>query len=348
MKPREIRMAVMSGQKKMNYSQSVRSIQKFYALRGFAKPFMVTCTHPTEMQFIANMMIKLHKEGDERFMNLYSQCESLSGSEHVDLLEQAAAALKRYVMEKLIEVKDKLINDDPSVDDLFLTHPAFYVAGNLMFDVVIEKYKDKELENQIFYGIAFEKVMVVCEYPDIVFNNAGRLHNVWGPAIIFKSEGLVEDIKIYAINGREMPSYLYEKPFTFEEFLKCQDEEIRAAMWEIVVGRNEVESFFPLEEVDRTTVKHEVAMYDGAGQFVGTKEQEEELVLYHTTHCIKGTVDPVSNRRDGKIAFIKFVCPSTGTQYLIYTSPSYTTAIEAAKAARPFDMGDEYKWNQRA
>jgi hypothetical protein len=80
-----------------------------------------------------------------------------------------------------------------------------------------------------------------------------------------------------------------------------------------------------------------------------TEVQKETITLYRTKQSFRGISDPLKpNSTKNKLAWIRFVCPSTGTNYMIYTSPSFKKAIDAAKHARAFQINTEYTWNYRS
>ena len=82
-------------------------------------------------------------------------------------------------------------------------------------------------------------------------------------------------------------------------------------------------------EVDRGSIVH------GDGSI-------EELVLYKTKKKFPETGDQ-------PFAWIRFICPSTGTNYLIDVEPKWNTALEAAVSTSPFELTpDDYKFDGRA
>jgi len=235
----------------------------------------------------------------------------------------------------------------------------------LALDVLSEYYNKQLSEFKIFkefhekarimYALTYKDVVIVCKYPKRVYlDGNGRFHNTKGAAIEmgYLHPSLKSDL--YYIHGRAVEEKLFKKEFTLNDFISCNDEEKRAAMFEIIAegSPDEIVNFFDLEEVDHQTITHNVKipMFNNLGEFVGYKEQQEQetLILYHSKEKYKGAQDPLKpNSDENKLAWIRFVCPSTGTNYMIYTSPSFTSVIDAAKFARPFDMG-EYQWTMRS
>ena len=100
-------------------------------------------------------------------------------------------------------------------------------------------------------------------------------------------------------------------------------------MYELI-GEQNMMTFLNTEIVDSQSIMH-------------NNGDIEELILIKT----KNTFPELENK---PLAWIKFKCPSTGSNYHIATNPDFTDVIEAAKFHRPFgDLSDvEYQWNFRS
>lgn len=207
----------------------------------------------------------------------------------------------------------------------------------------------------IFSIILYEDVAIISKYPKRVHIDFDTLslHSADGPAIEFAHSDPLFELKYYYVRNRQIrDSWIFEN-FTLERFINTSNEETRAAMYEILLrrGTDEMLNFLQAEEVDRARITHlvKIPMADVFGNFVGVKEetQEEEIILYRTKESIPMVVDPVTGRHTAKLAWIRFVCPSTGANFLISTMPSFNSALEAAKHSRPFNTQAEYVWTQR-
>ena len=78
------------------------------------------------------------------------------------------------------------------------------------------------------------------------------------------------------------------------------------------------------------------------GTFVHTCGDLEEVILYKTTERL-----PELNNQP--LAWVRFVCPSTGTNYLIDVEPRHTDARKAAVSTSPIiETVEDYSWDERA
>ncbi len=220
-----------------------------------------------------------------------------------------------------------------------------------------DEFKRHHEESRVMHALTFKEVVVVSKYPKRVHvDQNNRFHNTKGVAIEMGCSHPLLNLSLYFIHGRPVHrKELITEGFTLEDFIRCMDEEERAMMFEIVNERSPdaIIDFFQLVEIDRQTIEHDVKipMYNSLGEFVGFKEakEQETLILYHSRQEFEDVRDPmmVYSFRS-KLAWIRFVCPSTGTNYMIYTSPSFKSAIEAAKYSRPFSIDIPYQWTQRS
>lgn len=220
---------------------------------------------------------------------------------------------------------------------------------------VRKQYQEHQKKSGIFSIIPFENVAIISKYPKYVCIDFDtfRLHSVRGPAIEFGHSDPLFELKYYYVRGRQIRDTWIFENFTLEQFIYTPNEETRAAMYEILLrrGTDEMLSFLQAEEVDRVRIEHnvKVPVVDSDGHIVDFREevQEEEIVLYRTKQGIPTLVDPITRQHTAKLAWLSFRCPSTGANFLISTSPSFNSALEAAKHSRAFDMQTDYRWTQR-
>jgi hypothetical protein len=192
-------------------------------------------------------------------------------------------------------------------------------------------------ESGVYSAIFSEALCVVSKYPKKVHrNNALDLHNTAGPAVEWGAHSPQTNFDGHYINGRSVPKKLFEG-FSKEEFLSEQNEDTRAAMFELVEARGEgsMLTFLGAESFNKETVVH-------------ANGDLEELEIYQTKEKFKECRD-LSGKSNVPLAWLKLTCPSTGSTYLISTDPSFKTASEAAKFHRPDNIpfSLEYSWNSR-
>ena len=348
-------------------------VDMIYELEGFKRPVVVVCENPVEMQMIAKALEKVCKDDPEVEKKINSMADLAANSEDSETVELLGKEIHKIGMNRFLA--DVNAGKFPEYDRLIVNPDSDIFFSGLFSGVYREWFsylkeetgldmKDREKlfsvaqRGGVFAMLPYEGIAIISKFPVKIHRNpAGRLHNPLGSAIEFSEIHPLMNRKVYFINGRRISkTEIFEKEFTLDQFLREQDEEIRAAMFANIEakGNDHLINFLQLDEVDRITIKHEVEkpMFSSIdGSFVGTKneEEEEEIVLYRTKFDVPGTTDPRTGKTGGKLAFLKFVCPSTGTNYLIYTSPSFDKAIEAVKFSRPFrDLNLDYKWTQRS
>lgn len=133
-----------------------------------------------------------------------------------------------------------------------------------------------------------------------------------------------------------MPEWIFGE-VTKEQFINENDEDVKAGIYEVMESKGEgtMLSFLGAKEVDKQTVVH-------------GDSSIEELTLYKTTERFKEEED-LNGNSPCPLAWIKMICPSTSTTYLIPTDSSFNNAIDAAKFARPTIVPQEleYNWLQR-
>jgi hypothetical protein len=179
------------------------------------------------------------------------------------------------------------------------------------------------LKSKVYDFIAFPSVVFVSSCPFEVHQEPNnRLHNINGPAIRFK-----DGYDVYAIHGRILPSWIWETKDTItkEQFINEKNAEIRAAMYSIL-GEKKIMELLQAEEVDKKCIQHQ-------------NDEVEIIKLYKT----KEKFLEIDNQQ---LAWVKFTCPSTGTDYLIACESHHTDAKEAAVSLSIFDKS-EYSFNFR-
>ncbi|MFA5299812.1 MAG: DUF6745 domain-containing protein, partial [Lutibacter sp.] len=173
------------------------------------------------------------------------------------------------------------------------------------------------LQSGIYELITFKNIIFVCAMPIKVHQDSNmRLHNTAGASVIFK-----DGYKVYAIHGRILPSWIWEKQdeITKDKFLSEKNSEIRAGMYN-VLGEKKIMQLLGAKEVDKQLIQH--------------KNDDVEIVKLFKT---KETFSEIGGKQ---LAWVKMVCPSTGTEYLIACSPEHTNAKTAIASLSIFDSKD--------
>ena len=241
-----------------------------------------------------------------------------------------------YTIEKKIKKKLKetlgLGWSDRRLSTLYIYYP---VLANIEF---LEKANsnNNELITLIFnffkagidYVYFYRKKVIVSRPPEnIVKNSVGLRHNAFGYAIsYFDGSGL------YYINGRYIDAEIFEN-ISKENFLALENEDDKAAVITIIkerMGNEGLMDFLGAKLIDEKAIKH-------------SEDYTEVIRLYKTEE----KYDRLQNRfgeRNQTYCWSEFVCPSTGSTYLIDNSADFTDAIEAARFLRPTFVPQEIKY----
>jgi hypothetical protein len=161
---------------------------------------------------------------------------------------------------------------------------------------------------------------------DVSYDARQRLHHTGKAALLFR-DGYGQ----HFIHGRFVEPMLVRDiqsgSYTLEEWMEESDEEIRAAVYEIM-GQERFIVFIGATLEDETTITH-------------PNLETETLQLWATDSEIPELRNPLK--------WVAFLCPSTGTKYFIDCDPSYYKAIDAAKSLRPFTGNHlNYIWHARS
>ena len=211
---------------------------------------------------------------------------------------------------------------------------------NLTIQKDFDKFQSLQKQSGIYSAIFSELLCVISKYPKKIHRNSNNnLHNSNESAIEWGN--LTESTKwnCYYLNGRNMPSWIYEEEVTKDKFLKEENEDIKAGIITMVKenkGNDGLLEFLNAECMDEQTLVHE-------------NGRLEVIKLYKTKEKYSFLCDANENFNQ-PYAWTSFSCPSTGQQYLIDTSAHFTNALDSIKFHRPNGVPNEleYNWAQFA
>ena len=193
-----------------------------------------------------------------------------------------------------------------------------------MFDNFKYNQYKKLLKSGVFNAYEYENIVFAIQPPVYIERNTqGNLHSTTTAAVKFKDGN-----NYYFINGRSIPSWVIEEKdaITKEKFINETNSDIKGAIYE-VLGTEGMMKMLGAEVIDTKNIHH--------------ANGEEEIVELLKT---KDTFPELDNM---PLAWIKMICPSTGTTYLQGVEPKYTDAIEAIASLSPFTK-EEYSFNYRS
>jgi hypothetical protein len=190
-------------------------------------------------------------------------------------------------------------------------------------DNKFNQYK-KLIESNVFESYEYENYVFAIQPPTIIHRNAiGRLHHAKEYAYQFK-----DGTGAYFINGRHIPDAVFNRAETLtrDEFIKEENSDYKGAWYEIL-GQQRVMELLGAGKVDERTIVH-------------ANGDLETVSLWKTSETFEeiGGVP---------FAWVKMVCPSTGTQYLQGVEPHHTNAVEAIASLSRLTV-DEYSFNMRS
>lgn len=181
----------------------------------------------------------------------------------------------------------------------------------------------KLLRSGVYDFIAFPSIVFVSSCPFETHQDQNkRLHNTSGPAVRF-SDGY----DVYAIHGRILPNWIWTEKTTItkEKFLSAKNAEIRAGIY-AVLGEKRIMEVLGAKEIDKQVIQHK-------------NDEIEVIKLFKTIETF-----PECNNKP--LSWVKFICPSTGSDYLIACHPDHNNAFDAAVSLSIFDKS-EYSFNFR-
>lgn len=316
-------------------------------------------------QLIPKLKSELYVElGSKLDSELHSKLNSeLNFKLHSELCSQLHSKLFTQIDSKLASPVKDGINSNLNLKDITKHNPDYLFTTNVYSNVLLGWWKfikdefkinieigdkldlwnDLYLNSGVYSAIFSEMLCVVSKYPKKVFRNSQEeLHNIDGHSVEWGS--LIDFTKFdcFYLNGRKMPSWVFEKygdDEYFDLFLKEENEDIKAGVITLKKNREGDEGllkFLNAELVDEKTVTH----------FGG---YSEILKLYKTKKKYSFLQDRNGNFNQ-PYCWSEFTCPSTGSVYLNENSADFNCAIEAAKWIRPnwVPPNIPYKWNHSA
>lgn len=266
-----------------------QGVNWLYDKCGFPAPHIIEVDSPMAAQSAANIII----ENDFSFDEMQAEVDKRIDLEKKVPLQNFTpyGSLSDYGWTSFYEAMERIGIDLGPKRDEFHKFVEFLKAGHYDF-------------------AAFDKVVIVCKKPMFIKQVEGRNHATDGPAIAWK-----DGYKLYAINGRTMPAWIFEEEITKDRFINEKNAELRAGMY-AVLGQEGVMKLLGAKLVDTC------------------HDNGETLKLWKTEE----TFSEIGNAR---LTWVECICPSTHTHYLLGCDPSVTTA-KGAMAATWGMTEDEY------
>lgn len=323
-----------SGKEYENFDRgmSTRYVEKVYELAGRDKPIVIFADNPTEYKRKFRM---LHNPEIEAFVSSLYEKKNASTNEDDDFdIEFESLNEADYEIDNTIPIKSHY---------LFLCstyHRVYLMWYKFIQDEFNIDHSNKETLNWLYENAnnnisriyTTEHYVLVLRMPKFIRRNDVGFHSVDGYAIEWEGYGM------YYINGRKLPAEVFEgvinKTYTFDEFTKEENEDIKASVITLIeekFGADELMKFLNATIVDEQTIDH-------------TSGHSEVVKLWKTKEKYEFLSD-INGVPDQPYAWLELKCPTTGSIYLISTSPHFTDAIECCKFHRPQSIPMELKYD---
>jgi len=214
----------------------------------------------------------------------------------------------------------------PSVSDYgWVSFYDFFTQIGVLNHKDFNQFRDS-LASGIYDTIQLNGFCIVSDLPTKIIRKPGnRLHNPAAAAIEFR-----DGYKQYYINGRALPEWIWEKAavglITREMFLKEKNSDIKGGIY-AVMGQKRMMKLLGAKEIDTQKIVH-------------TNGDIETVTLLKTK-------DKFPEFDNQPMAWVKMICPSTGTVYLQGCEPHHTDAKAAIASLSPFGV-EEYSFDMRS
>jgi len=217
-----------------------------------------------------------------------------------------------------------------------------FIANELNIKAPIKKelemFSSAYEKSNIYSAIFTEAVCIVSKFPKAIHRNSNNdLHSTNESAVEWASFSDLTKWECFYVNGRLIDKQIFSKvvenKMTFEEFVKIQNEDEKGIIISMIKenkGNEGLLNFLQAVEVDSKTIRH-------------TKDYSETIKLFKTKQSYS-FLQNSKGELNQPYAWIHMVCPSTRTEYLIDTCPTFTDAIECAKWHRPKQVPKELKY----
>ena len=198
----------------------------------------------------------------------------------------------------------------------------FFEKTGILNHEPFRKYKDL-IKSGVLVTYMYENIVFAVQPPVYIERNAsGRLHSTDTAAVQFR-----DGSKYYFINGRSVPAWLIEGKGTItrQRFIEEKNAEIKGAIYESL-GQQGMMNLLGATVVDVKQIRH-------------ANGEDETVELLKT----RDTFPEIENH---PFAWVKVICPSTGTNYLLGVEAHHVDAKEALVSLSMFDKKD-YSFNYR-
>lgn len=313
-----------------NYDMTVGYIEKLYELVDRDKPIVIIAKDPSD--YTKKFRILQNDEVSDKIITLYKE-KNINPHKNIDINE-IESCLKDCDVDRSISPKSHFLFLCSTYHRVYLTWFKF-----IQDEFKIE-HKNKEILNWLYANANnnisrcyFTKAYVlVLRMPKYIKRNSIGFHNVDGYAVEWENYG------IHYINGRKISSEIFNavtnKTYTFDDFNTETNEDVKASIITLMsdkFGNQELCDFLDAEVVDEQKITH--------------LSGHSEIVKIWKTKKTYEFLSDLNGKPNQPYAWLELKCPSSGSIYMIPTSPHFKDAIEACKFHRPQQIPNELRYD---
>lgn len=322
-----------SGVEYENYDRGmlIGYIEKIYELVNRPKPIVIIADDP--LDYKKKFCLLQNEKVMEEVNSLYEKKNDENVDGDMDILFEDINS-SNYDVDYDIKIKSHY---------LFLCgtyHRVYLMWFKFIQDEFKIDHSNKETldwlyenaNNNISRIYATSMYVLVLRMPKYIRRNSVGFHNVDGYAIEWPNYGL------YYVNGRKISKEVYDavinKTYTLDDFINESNEDIKAAVISIIEEREGHEGlikFLNASIVDEQSINH-------------TSGHSEIVRLWKTKESYSFLSD-INGDSNVPYAWLELKCPTSGSIYLIATSPHFTDAVECCKFHRPESIPMELKYD---
>lgn len=310
-----------------------------YEKCGFKRPVVLVAENPYEAQIFFNY-IKLNQEIFAPILYLnYCIINDLEIPKEFNFSSQLSSQLSSQIS---VYNYDYLFTSNIWSNGLVAWYKFIKDEFNIdaEINIMLDSWSDLYQNSNVYSSIFSELVCVVSKYPKKIHRNINNdLHNTNGSSVEWNNSTDMTNFDCYYVNGRNINKELFKKvnskEFTFEDFKLLSNEDEKAAVLTIIKeneGNVGLMKFLNAICIDEKIIKHE----NGYSETIKLFQTKEKFDILQNS---KGEFNQ-------PYAWINMKCPSTGSEYLIDTCPTFTDVLKCAKWHRPKLVPDsvDYIW----
>lgn len=311
-------------------AKAVRYIEKIYEITKRDKPVIIVANDPIDYSDKFNLL------QDNRVLNIIYKIYLKKNNKSKSSDEQPT---EKEIKASSTEIK-KTATKSHYLYLCSTYHRVYLMWYKFIQDEFGIDHKNKEILDWLYEnannGISrcyFTPMYVlVLRMPKYIRRNNIGFHSIDSPAIEWENYG------IHYINGRKLATEKFNavvnNTYAFNDFINETNENDRASITTLIsekFGHQKLMEFLNAQLADEKTIDHSSGY--------------SEIVRIWKTKKTYSFLSDINGNTNQPYAWLELKCPSSGSIFLIPTSPHFTDAIEACKFHRPQEIPMELKYD---